>query len=212
MNLVKYLNEHFYTREELVEISGVSELQLADFQKRLLMPLRSYNLSLDISCKSFFGEHSSSGQIEYYSKGYTSWLGILNSMENTENAYNLFEQRYANTVEDLARSGFVSNEGKLNAGLDDHIKEEWKHFLSGTYGLCTKNGLPEDIASKEVAISLINELLDKKLLSKIELVQLAKFVTLLDSSSSDFAPHEYQRSSRYRLIDEVRRKYQLRNT
>jgi len=212
MNLMKYLNERFYTRKELVEISGISEVQLTDFQNRLVMPLSSYNLSLDISCKSFFGEHSRSEQIEYYSRGYISWLGILHSMKNTENAYNLFKERYMSTITKLAQNGFVAREKKLNAGLHDHIKEEWKHFLSGTYGLCTKNGLPEDIASKEVAISLINELLDKENLSEIELAHLDKAVTLLDSTSSDFAPHEYQRSSRYRLIDEVRRKYQLRKS
>jgi hypothetical protein len=30
---------------------------------------------------------------------------------------------------------------KLAAGLEAHMEQEWRHFLAGTHGLCTRSGL-----------------------------------------------------------------------
>jgi hypothetical protein len=75
--------------------------------------------------------------------------------------------------------------------------------------LCTKSGLPEDIAAKELAVIEINELLALNELSLDELEKLTLAVNLLDSASSFFAPHERLRSSRHSLVNEIRRKYKL---
>ncbi len=96
----------------------------------------------------------------------------------------------------------------MNEGLEQHIKEEWQHFLEGTYGLCTKSGLPEDIAAKEIAIYQINEILEQDE-NKRDIETLTKAVDLLDNASSLFSPHERLRSSRHRLVDEVRRQHKL---
>lgn len=82
-------------------------------------------------------------------------------------------------------------------------------FLNGIYGLCTKSGLPEDIAAKEFAIIEINELSIFDALNKEQLVKLTNAVNLLDKVSSLFAPHERLKSSRERLINETRFKYKL---
>ncbi|MCJ8295556.1 MAG: DUF6058 family natural product biosynthesis protein, partial [Colwellia sp.] len=93
----------------------------------------------------------------------------------------------------------------------NHINEEWYLFLSGIYGLCTKTGLPEDIAAKEFSILEINELSELDDLTDQQINKLTVAVNLLDSASSLFAPHERLRSSRHRLVNEVRRKYQLQS-
>jgi len=108
--------------------------------------------------------------------------------------------------------GYSSSDEKVNAKLELHIKEEWQHFLNGIYGLCTKSGLPEDIAAKELAILQINALIEKDNLDKAQRDKLTKAVNLLDAASSLFAPHERLKSSRHRLIDEVRHQYQLTST
>lgn len=209
MDLIKYLNDNFYTRQELLDVSKITELQFSDFQKQSVMPACSYKLKLNLISDSFFGEHTQSDDIEYYAKGYVAWLGSLQVLSNTKDAYSLFSDRYKIKIKQLNNDGFVSKDTKLNQALDLHIQEEWGHFLNGIYGLCTKSGLPEDIASKEVAITLINALIVKDKLSKDETIELKKAVTLLDNASSFFAPHEREKSSRHRLIDEVRRQYKL---
>jgi hypothetical protein len=95
---------------------------------------------------------------------------------------------------------------------DAHIGAEWRHFLDGTYGLCTRSGLPEDIAAKEAAITLIRALtasgtpqgLDEEARGR-----LAAAVGLLDRASAPFAPHELARRSRRRYVDEVKKAWAL---
>src|SRR5262249_27061224 len=67
-------------------------------------------------------------------------------------------------------------------------------------------GLPEDIADKESAVARIEALLAQP---EPDRAALASAVDDLDRASSLFAPHERARSSRHRLVDEVRRRFQI---
>ncbi len=208
MDLINYLNENYYTKQQLLDLAKISEAELFYFQEKRVMPTCSYKLSLNYSSDSFFGEFNNQSEIEYYAKGYLSWIGMLKVTTNLQDILPIFAQRYAKSISELKNSGHVSTDAKVNSKLDLHIEAEWGHFLDGIYGLCTKSGLPEDIAGKELAVLQISEILalDK---AKIDLEQLTKAVNLLDKSSSMFAPHERLKSSRHRLIDEVRREYKL---
>lgn len=211
LELIKYLNDHFYSKQELLEVSKVSECDFKRYQDDELMPQASYKLMLNVSSDSFFGLYTEDNEIEYYAKGYASWLGVIQSLQLKEKVYSVFATRYRNTIESLKAEGHESANEKINSNLSFHIEEEWTHFINGIYGLCTKSGLPEDIASKEFAIIEINELTETPALNEEEIQQLTLAVNLLDSASSMFAPHERLKSSRHRLINEVRRKYQLKN-
>ena len=208
MDLIKYLNENYYTKQQLLDLAQISEAELFNFQEKRVMPTYSYKLSLNYSSNSFFGEFNNQSEIEYYAKGYLSWIGMLKITTNFQDVFPIFAQRYAQSISELKKTGYSSRDEKVNSKLDSHIEEEWVHFLNGVYGLCTKTGLPEDIAGKELAVLQISEILemDKE---KIDLAQLTKAVNLLDKSSSMFAPHERLKSSRHRLIDEVKREYKL---
>ena len=211
MELIQYLNDNFLTKNELTKLSGISGSQLIEYQTQGLMPLASYKLKLDINCDSFFGPHDESHKVEYYAKGYTSWMGIIRSLQTKELIYAEFTRRYIETIDGLKKNGHETVDPKLNDNIHNHIEEEWGHFLNGIYGLCTKTGLPENIAAKELAICEIKELSDNNQLGDVELEKLTRAVDLLDNASSLFAPHERLKSSRHRLIDEVRRKYRLSN-
>lgn len=211
MELIKYLNNNFFTKQELLDVSKVSEQDLSNFQEQGVMPKCSYKLNLNISCDSFFGLQDETQVVEYYAKGYSSWLAIIESLKDTDSIYSTFLNRYIKTIKQLKVQGHSSSDAKVNSGVNEHIREEWQHFLNGIYGLCTKTGLPEDIAAKEFSILEINELTSKDELSEEQLKQLTVAVNLLDSASSLFAPHERIKSSRHRLIDEVRRQYRLQS-
>lgn len=209
MNLINYLNKNYYTKQQLLDLSKISNAELSYFQEKDVMPTCSYKLSLNYTTDSFLGEFNNQNEIEYYAKGYLSWIGILKVTKNLQDVFPIFAKRYSNSISELKNAGFTSSDAKINSKLDLHIEEEWGHFLNGVYGLCTKSGLPEDIAGKELAVLQISEILghDKE---KINLEVLTKAVNLLDKSSSMFAPHERLKSSRHCLIDEVRRKYKLK--
>ena len=148
MELIKYLNSNFFTKKELLDISKISEQDFLKYQKDKIMPKHSYKLRLNLESDSFFGPHKSEQTVEYYAKGYSSWLAIIQSSGSTKEIYSVFANRYETAIENLIGKGHSSNDIKITSGLSNHIKQEWEHFLNGVYGLCTKSGLPEDIAAK----------------------------------------------------------------
>jgi hypothetical protein len=211
MELIHYLNDGFFTRQKLLAASAINLSELEDLQKRGIMPQASYTLKLDVSCNSFFGPHQEQSDVAYYAKEYVAWIGEMRALSGDE-ALKIFAQRYKARLQQLQASGITTQHEKLNAGLDAHLISEWKYFLDGVYGLCTKSGLPEDIAAKEVAVVIIKEITEERLdkdLSSAELSRLKIAVDLLDAASTPFAPHEVLRSSRHRLIDQVRSAYHL---
>ncbi|HEX8613267.1 MAG TPA: DUF6058 family natural product biosynthesis protein [Telluria sp.] len=212
MELIRYLSDCYFTEEQLLAVSGLDPDELAALQQRGMMPQASYRLRLDVHCDSFFGPHQEHKQLAYYAKGYASWIGLLQSLGDESDALRVFAERYRARLAQLRAAGLCTDDPKLNAGLDEHLREEWRHFLEGTYGVCTKTGLPEDIASKELATTIIREIIGKpaeQALSTRDRVCLTLAVDLLDTASGRFAPHEKERSSRHLLIDEVRKTYQL---
>lgn len=207
MSLTNYLNGNFYCREELLDLGQISQTELEEFQRSNVMPVASYSLVQDIKCDSFFGHYAEQHFTEYYAKGYLLWLRSLISMSCLKEVYSLFCERYRNQLLELDRRGFSCNSPKFNQDLKQHLLIEWGHFLDGTYGLCTVSGLPEDIAAKELAAVIIEELTLLPERTNEQRVSLKNAVQLLDTSSAPFAPHERARSSRRRLVDNVRSVY-----
>lgn len=134
MELLRYLNDHFFTCEQLLAAAGVDAATFADWQRCALMPQPSYRLALELRCDSFFGEHRASHQREYYAKGYVEWLHSLRTLD---------------------QAGAI---GGLDAAT---------------------------------------------------LLRLGRAVALLDAASSPFAPHEVARSSRRRLVEQMRVRWRL---
>ena len=199
MELLHYLQQHFFTTEQLLKRSAISEDQLRHWQEHGLMPKPSYRLTLKISCDSFFGQHRDQYDADYYAKEYVSWIEQLRSLNSEHEAFGVFARRYRQRLEELA----VSERWQVDDfTTDTHLAAEWRHFLDGTYGLCTVSGLPEDIAAKELAIALIRETAGAPALGDRD--RLCRAVDLLDSVSSPFAPHEVARSSRRRYMDDMR--------
>ena len=212
MELINYLHQYFYTKSQLTELAVISSQDLLAFQQQGVMPTCSYKLALNYTGDSFLGEFSQQEEVEFYAKEYVSWLNLLKETNNPEEVFQIFALRYRQKLKQLNKQGYSVNDDKLDANINQHIEAEWQHFLNGTYGLCTKSGLPEDIAAKELAILKINEILALNpidTIGDVERLELTKAVNLLDSASALFAPHERLQSSRHRLVDEVRRNYKL---
>ncbi|MES3023145.1 MAG: DUF6058 family natural product biosynthesis protein [Pseudomonadota bacterium] len=212
MELINYLNENFFTEDQLLVACQIDAATLLKMQQRRIMPLPSYHVQLRVDCDSVFGMHNEQFAIAYYAKGYAVWIGMLQTLTNDGEAFERFATRYRSRAQELKDLGIAPRHEKLNKGMDAHLRSEWEHFLKGTYGLCTRSGLPSDIATKEVAAAMIEEVLadvDERALTLDESKTLQHAVDLLDSASAMFAPHEIARSSRQRLINDVRDKYHL---
>lgn len=209
MDLRRYLDTHFLTQSQLLAATGIDAKALAALAG---MPKPSYRLRLGIGCDSFFGAHAVLHQVDYYANGHPSWIAILLTLRNEADARQVFGQRYRARLAQLAAAGIASDAPTLNAGLDAHLDDAWSYFLDGTHGLCTRSGLPEDIASKEMAMPIVkqqtgasSELPCERALTAVERPRLLNSVNLLDAASAPFAPHELARNSRRRLVDQVRK-------
>ncbi|MCS0633171.1 DUF6058 family natural product biosynthesis protein [Telluria mixta] len=189
MELIDYLHTHFLTRAQLLAACATDGAHLDAFIAAGTMPAPSYRLQVRIDCASYFGEHAEAHALDWYATGYVEWLRML--LEGDHDPYALFAARYRTALAALPLSGMEAT--------DAHLRSEWQHFLAGTYGLCTRSGLPEDIAAKELAIHVIRMLTDDgRPLVAEERERLAQARGLLDRASSLFAPHERARSSRVR--------------
>jgi len=192
MELLEYLSGYFLTEGALLDACAATAAELAELQSRGVMPRASYRLGVAIDCESTFGPHAERHALSFYAKGYASWLGAVRGM-SAGDAFALFCARYRR-----APGG--------GSASDEHLRSEWASFLDGTYGLCTRTGLPEEIVAKETAMVAITALVESP---SPDRAKLAAAVDQLDRASSPFAPHERARSSRQRLVNEVRRRYQL---
>jgi hypothetical protein len=210
MNLIDYLNRYFLTREQLLARTGMAGARLDELQQLGMMPRPSYRLRLDLVCDSFFGRHDEGLAVDWYAQGYAAWAGLLEALDGPDQAYREFAGRYRRRLAQLAKDQLFTEAQEL--ADEAHIGAEWRHFLDGTYGLCTRSGLPEDIAAKEAAIVRIRALTAPgapRGLDEGERRRLAAAVDLLELASAPFAPHELARSSRRRYVDEVRKAYAL---
>lgn len=133
--------------------------------------------------------------MRYYAHGTTQWAATVRTLAHEEDGFNMFAGRYLARLEALG-----------GAAHKPDLREEWRHFLGGTYGLCTRSGLPEDIAAKELAAATIRSLSTHGVaeLDGAQRERLLAAIDLLDLASSQFAPHERTRSSRHSLIDALR--------
>ncbi|WP_444932354.1 DUF6058 family natural product biosynthesis protein [Microbulbifer sp. SSSA002] len=207
---MNYLNQYFLSREQLIQTAQISRRQLLSYQEEGLMPKPSYQLESHLHCNSYFGPYRQEQSCEYYAKGYCSWIAVIQEKRHFAAIFQNFHDRYKARVAQLHDLGFRSGNPKFSAEISTHIEIEWGHFTQGIYGLCTRSGLPEDIAAKELATTEIQALLEHKHLNPEQRQRLNLFVDLLDKSSALFAPHERVKSSRHRLVDRLRREFDLK--
>jgi hypothetical protein len=195
MELIDYLHTHFLTRAQLLAACAADGATLDAFAAAGTMPAPSYRLRVRIDCASYFGDHAEEHALDWYAAGYVEWLRML--LDGEPDPYARFAARY--------RAALAALQLFEMEATDEHLRSEWQHFIAGTYGLCTRSGLPEDIAAKEVAIRDIRALTDDgRRLDAGERERLAAAVALLDRASSPFAPHERARSSRARYVDALK--------
>ncbi|WP_310619000.1 DUF6058 family natural product biosynthesis protein [Flexibacterium corallicola] len=214
--LFDYLNNNFLSEPRLLAQTGGNSQRLHDLIEAQVVPAPSYRL--DMSCKShsFFGEHQERQDLRFYSKGQVDWIKAIKSMgiEGEPQAKAYFLVRF-----EAAQQAFFA--GTLGQALDElmpdlrnsispaQFEETWGYFLDGTYGVCTRDNLPETIFLKQTGVRFIKYLTaitPEEMADRTKEV-LRQTVDLLDSVEADFAPHEVSRSSRQRCILDVRQRY-----
>ena len=214
MTLFNYLHDYFYSLDQLAQSVHIGVDSIRAYQNKKMVPLPSYQLNGEYEVSSFLGIHQDTQRIEFYPKDTVSWLRIIQDLHTSEMAFDAFVCRYQLTVSCLKKLNNLHNKDYLHTVMlsENKLREEWNNFLSGSYGVSTRSGLPEDIAAKDFALEEIRSLLDldNGVLTLHQIRnRLENAVNLLDEVSAPFAPHERERSTRHQYVDEIRRQYRL---
>ncbi|WP_152614560.1 DUF6058 family natural product biosynthesis protein [Pseudoalteromonas luteoviolacea] len=178
----------------------MSEYEFTQLQMRSIMPKASYKLDMSLTCHSYFGSHVSQQLVYFYPKAYAGWLTSCVSYDTQQRAFTEFSRLFYQAKDTLSENVFWLDDNKIMTAFDEFIAQQWPHFLAGTYGVCTKRGLPFDILSKELAVTTIRTLLDKTSLSVTEQGYLSRAVGCLKKVGSQFAPHERALSKQHQLL------------
>ncbi|MDK1287928.1 DUF6058 family natural product biosynthesis protein [Pseudoalteromonas umbrosa] len=198
--LIKYLTEHFYTELELLNSSSMPVSKFTQLQVLSMMPQASYRLDMSLTCNSFFGCHDNHQIVKFYPKAYAGWLHKCNSFDSEQEAFAEFSRLFYQAKDKLSEDVFWLDDNEIMTEFDEFIAQQWPHFLAGTYGVCTKSGLPFDILSKELAVTTIRTLLDKASLCVTEQAHLSRALRCLEKVGSQFAPHERALSQQHQLL------------
>lgn len=227
---VTYLEENYLTTSQLLERSEVDREWFEEWVSWRCLPTYSYRLDTRGRVHSFFGIHDTASGISsspvdqmFYNGAHVGKIRMLKALDEqpsnglSERLKGEFDNAYVQALRELEvhRFGMASYIDATGATGDDCqalIDSEWNYYLDGTYGLCTKTASVEEIATKEAMIRKINYLTDDMKMTELneqERRELTIATDMLDSVSSQFAPHERPLSSRFRYIDQVRERYRL---
>lgn len=220
MDSYTYITSHFLTYEELEKRSGFDRSHIDAMIEAGCLPGPAYKIQASLSISSFFGEYPESEEVLYFPESHVAKIKSIGAMEPPlEDMAKLlrheFEEIYRAILEQQQayQYGLGNLFSKHNivegSAAETFLDSEWRHYLDGTYGVCTRSASFEEIALKEVMIAKI-----KTLTARIEqaatgslLKALREAVGQLDNVSAPFAPHEVTRSSRGKWIDAVREQY-----
>ncbi|MES0809951.1 DUF6058 family natural product biosynthesis protein [Roseibium sp. SCPC15] len=219
--LLSYLFENFLEEEQFAARCEISVEDLRDLYRKKVFPLPSYSYSAAGNLTSFFQPFQDRQAYRFHLKSLHSWYDDVTKLGLTDEAS---ARAYFEARCEAAQNAFLA--GTLGKRLceqaptvvpqfdSEHRQATWNHFLKGTFGVCTRDGLPETIFLKQSCVRFVETLTsDPEFGHKPDDLNLLRIlVDLLDSVESDFAPHEVQQSSRQRCIIDVRQRYPAINT
>ncbi|MGJ8529471.1 DUF6058 family natural product biosynthesis protein [Maritalea sp.] len=215
--LLPYLFSNFYEAAEFCARADCSTDEFAQMQAHKITPNASYQLETNMEVTSYIGVHQENCALQFYPKSGLDWLTLLQNtnITNEADAKQAFTTQFEATKTTLASSPggkeILGVFPELIAAFDDHqLEATWQHFLDGTYGICTRTGLPDAIFLKQFYVRLIDQMVGQYSASSIpekSRVMLQKAIFCLDQVEAEFAPHEVTQSSRQRCIIDVRANY-----
>jgi hypothetical protein len=222
--LSDYLQRYYLDAAGFAAACSISTGQLEQLLREGLVPAPSYEVSGDGRLLSpAFGEFDASGCApgRYFHPGNAVWVALALEVRNRlgpERARAELEQRFqdnfraalAELDRDLLRlpDAFADDGSVLAAGLDARARGAWEAFERGIYGLCVADPASEQsIARKEVlqeALARVDEEGEAALAAHGGRQRVLELVEHYARAAMPFSPPEYPRSSRKRLVEDLR--------
>ena len=223
-----YLNKYFLNTTQFAAACDISETELNDLLTAQMLPGPSYQVSEKATISSaVFGESNADATVasDYFRASHTVWCARARQLvaEHGRAAAPAmmkqeFMRDYKSALTELNTSVWhmqdcFNPDGTVNmTGLADNVELHWKHFLLGTFGICTANPVSAaEIARKGVLQVKLTQLTangSKTDFSNTEAKEILPVVDAFADAVMWFSPAEYARSSRKRLVDDIRPRLQ----
>lgn len=208
MSLTEYLQKHFVEKAAFASLAGMSLARLDQLVAAGAIPDATY-IGDGASIRSaVFGRIDTSEPVtgEYFRPECVRWVKLAEQAAAGMERAAVLEQL---TLE--LRTAFESDEcltGESPAAIEARIQEALPLFFDGTFGLCVADpSTGEGIARKEVLQEKLTTLTDNGNQAAPEGISRSDLLKLVDDyarAAMPFSPAEYERSSRKRLVDDLR--------
>ncbi len=208
MSLRDYLASNFVDKAKFSALAGITEKRLDDLIRIEAIPAATYVCDGTTISSAAFGTMAISEQLsgEYFRPECLRWVQIANQAgPGNEKA----------TVESVLASELQAAFIQLELVAPDEqlsfktrIDEYLPSFFNGTFGLCVadpSSGI--GIARKEILQEILGALTENGANPEPAAISAADLITLIDdyaAAAMPFSPAEYGRSSRKRLVDDLR--------
>lgn len=204
MLLKTYLQKHFVDKPAFASLVGITVERLDELMAHKAIPEPTYTCDGSSVRSAAFGtietEESLSG--EYFRPECARWAKIADQAAPGKEREAVLSELTAELEAGL-RTYFKDPEA-----IEGKVKNFIQYFLNGTFGLCAADpSTGTGIARKEILQERLTELTENGSnpspagIPKSELLQLIDDYAI---SAMPFSPAEYARSSRKRLVDDLR--------
>ncbi|HKE93354.1 MAG TPA: DUF6058 family natural product biosynthesis protein [Povalibacter sp.] len=223
-HLDSYLGANYLTAEEFAAACGISAHEITRMVDVQLIPQPSYVVTTDgILVSQAFGKMAADGAMpgRYFHPAAAVWVSIARQLEHAvgtalaRHALELrFRANFATALAELDRDtyrlpdSFTDSGQPIVSGVEARTAEAWISFMQGIFGLCVADPSSERaIARKEIlqeALTRLTENGSRTDFSPETAAKIGELVDQYDRCVMPFAPPEYARSSRKRLVDDLR--------
>lgn len=219
----KYLIKNFLGLEQIVRATGKPEQEIAKLIEDRCIPGPSYKFKKNSEVFSHLSgnlENFPNEEESFYAPSLINWIAQAEQEKYQGKViYAKFEHEYfesliqRNSREYGFAEFFEKNGNLIETKARAEALSEWENTLKGIYGICIKGPVTADaIVRKAIATNRVTELTDGG--KKVELesalrLELIDALKEFDQVVSHFAPHDWPKSSRKRLFDDLVLKYNL---
>lgn len=222
-DLQNYFDRYFLTTPAVAAALGISEARCDELVTQGLFPAPSYVVSAQRLRSVVFGEFDVPGLADacYFHRDLLSWmryaLSLLESCD-LDTARDKLEQTFTHdfgaALQNLHRTcwplpdAFDAQACVIEAGLAARCQKNWAYFQAGIFGLCVAHPVSaaaiaekEILQEKLIAISHNGARTDYE---ENEIAPLFELIARYENAAMPFTALEFARSSRYRLVDQLR--------
>jgi hypothetical protein len=204
MLLETYLLDHFVDKATFASLAGISIDRLDQLIAAKAVPTATYTCNGNSIYSTVFGDTSIKESLpgEYFRPECVKWVKIAHKAHSGAERQAVLSQ----LVKELNSS--LEEHHISKEAIEETIQGYLPYFFNGTFGLCVADpSTGAGIVRKEMLQARLIELTANGCLptpANISKEELLKLIDDYASSSMPFSPAEYERSSKKRLVDDLR--------